>query len=80
MGLFGRLVLNKPESPQWDVFLNPVITDPDVLEAIALAPDTSQVFVTSVADGQIIELLKREVNQTHQNCLAGGGQSDEPEG
>lgn len=76
-GLFGCLVLAKPNSHQWDAFLNPVITDPDVLEAIALAPDNSQVFVTNVTDEEIVTLIGREVNQTYQNYIPGQESGDE---
>lgn len=71
-GVFGRLVLTNPASPQWDAFMYPVTTNDDVLEAIALSPDNSQVFVTNVTDEQIIELVHAEAQRNHKNYIPGG--------
>lgn len=71
-GVFGRLVLNNPNSPQWDPFMYPVTTNDDVLAAIALAPDNSQVFVTNVTDEKIIELVNNEAQRNHKRYIPGG--------
>ena len=68
-GMFGRLVLAEPNSHQWDDFLFPVVSDSEVLAAIAMAPDNSQVYATNVTDEQIINIVNREVNQNHTNYL-----------
>lgn len=71
-GFFGRLVLADPNSSRWDGFMYPVTTDTDVLEAIALAPDNSQVFVTNVPDEKIIDLVHAEAQRNHGRYIPGG--------
>lgn len=68
-GMFARIVLAEPDSARWDDFVFPVVSDSEVLAAIAMAPDNSQVYATNVTDEQIINIVNREVNQTHTNYL-----------
>lgn len=76
LGLFARLVLAEPKSRKWDDFMFAVVVNSDVLDATALSPDNSQVFVTNVSDDQITGIINQEVSRTHKDYLPNRGNDD----